>query len=405
MHGIHGRRLRIGAVILLALTIGVCGEVNADIPASANSRSLGIPPVFLEHPSLVFEFPAAATRFEPQLLGFSQASGSGDLGGGAILQSGGSRFFLLSQPLTSWGRGSSAHRYANLFQVGWATAPGRAHVGGAVRGAVGSLRNESESANEHNTQDRSSKSVRRMVEGSLGFGLMRDALSLDVAVAARFEDVEAESRSRSIRDSILTEESSRLDTHTPLWFTLSVRTVAEVGDESQMIVTGRWGNGDRTWYSKWEADGSTQHTEIDTDGRMWSAGVSFETRTTHVDWLSAFAHYGDHVDESVDFQGTGYAKNEQTTRVAMLGLSLKKMLTDWLRLHAGARKTYEFDRSVSRFEYSDFTGSYRRRDEAMADYFSWGVASTWRSLHLVGSMDATLDLEEVFLALDVGVIL
>lgn len=384
-------------IAVLAVSCTVIGSASAsEVPENAYSRSLSIPPVYLDYPSLLFQHPQWAGRVESQILGFSSSRYDEDeLGLGAVVKWGPHALFVLSQPQLSLKPGFSSSSESVLLQAGSSIALGPLHLGAAVRSASKIDRgydSDYRSGYEHD------KLKDQILELAFGVGTGSLERNIDVTIAARYGEKDAISfRAPESGDTT----SINLDSDNGTRLFVGARGKLPVGKEASLTAAAHWGDRSESWIGDQISGENVQRIKYDPHGDTWAVGVSLAAPAEHVQRVILTAHYDSRRDPDVySVRSSQVELRRHVRRRASFGVSLFRNLWRSIDMQAGIRKVYEWNethRRRIRFEGMELTSDER---EEFWDEFSWGASYQWKNLSLVGAVSTTLSLEQFFLSLD-----
>lgn len=393
------RKRTLAPVFLLVLS----SAARADVPVSAQSISLAMEPLLLDHANLIFELPQRGAG-SPSIAMAQVADGSdAELGLGLILASGPIRYFTLSSPDLAGavdGFFSGSGSDSRVFQVGLAGGGRAVRAGASVRASTGKAESRDTRTRPGQDSDDHWEVQSRWAEGALGVGLGRN-FSLDAAIAVARAEIEGNNSFR--REEDLAVESLEADPKT--WWTATLRSrIPAAGGE--IVAAGRYGTRDRSWITRWDDGSSPQEGRLERSGESWLAALSYQRPSETLDWLAfSLSH------EELTWMGvtarSGLQVERETTRVSAFSISGREKIWRELEGQFGLRKAYARYRDnilVVRTSTESRTELWEYSEE-LEDRFSWGLVAPWKRFVLAGSVDTTLDLENVLVALDLQVAL
>jgi hypothetical protein len=381
-----------GVACVVALLAGTAWTGSpcwaGQVPDNAQSRSLQMRPEFLDDVSLLFLYPQRAGVASSGIVSFVRDGGIDGLGAVGNTHSNG--LFLLLQP----GRGTLGNN--SLVQAGWGGSWSGVRFGLAFRGGhdVSEDINRQQfppPAAEEFSGD--SQNFTRM-EGAFGVGVEVDRLELDVEAEITREDITLQ----FARVDSDTMAASIENTADPFWGTAG-RLGIRLTPTAELIAVGSWvDNARQTLEGLQLADSRVSSVRLEQDFERWSAGVAIRFETPRIDLLSLSSHWDR--NETPIFQFRSY-NGKQRLDTARFGISVQHRL--WRELEGRAGLEARYQKSVTELR-QDQPGRYTLSSTAttkdVSQLFAWGVSYEWRNFEVRTSVEQTLDLLNLFVALD-----
>ena len=380
-------------------------------PMSAFSSSLRMPPELVDESSLLFQLPQQAgsngTRIFAYNAGFSAYAPLGFYvpefspyytdtpAMGVVGHTGAHGVFLLAQPSVRSTFGSTNN---TKLQAGWGASWSWLRVGLAAR---------------HERQDSESSEVRsspgpggttydaeygnsitaEVWEGAIGLGVGSENLDLDVSLDLSSEEYVAEQLAYAA-DTLAT--TFRTDDEPSPHLTARLRT--QIGAETEIVVSGRWGKTDA------DLDGTAIGADTVVDFSVarsfenWSASIGAFFSAGQLDWLGVSATW-EHL-EVPEFDYSTIPGKKSLEHVAC-AFSLRQRLWRQLWAQAGTAFRYiEVTRELQdpRPGNRDFSESQK---QTITGDFAWGASYSWKYVDIRTTVSDTFDINNLFVALDV----
>jgi hypothetical protein len=378
--------------------------LGAMIPETAYSRSLGMPPLLVEQPALVFVFPQVAPRWSSRAMGLGLFGNQDEnsTGWGVLLGSK-SPFSLLLDDGPDMGALLHLDR---AVQVGWGTELGKARLG--LSAGVGHDQQESGSDSwSPANQSESSQDVKtRGYFGNLGLGYEASRWFADVALqlaSAKAENDRVQ-RTSSFTEDTLFEDRSRQELKVTPALTARLGWRDTKGHGLQAVGAWRELDVDTTNLLRSESASASilQSAEGSVTGELWEVGVSASTDRDDVGRATVFAHYQKRDEPVLRTLSSTLRTVSEKSETTTVGLSLERALVSRLGVLAGFRTAY-VDRSQESRQESLEDGRFSvntTSSSSVTDRFSWGLVYEHHQLQLVGALDSRLDLQDLVLTLD-----
>ena len=412
-------RLVAGALAIAArLPItGAREAAAAEIPASAATQSLSMPPILSDDVALIYEFPSRAPLEKTQAFALgvtdysSLSSGNAALG---LLRSGSrSAFYLITQPLTFPADDRPA---SPMFHAGFGTRLGAIRVGACVR----HLKDQASSTQQSGGTSYSESLINHSSDENLelGFGVGAGAsdrnsvdASLDLVKRRRTGESDRFDNQETVFPYIIqtSESHYRLIVDGPLRPEAALRVTLGDGG-SRFLLAGRWAESspEVTFFRLDSID--TLQTEEKSYARRWLVAAAGERdhgarRTV----LYASAERDD--APPVIFGSSRFDVETTTTKVFTAGLSHRRPILPHLTLLLGLQGQIQSNEvhtdhktsnttfpdgtdatTLPEFNYTQTTQDTKR--------FSWGLAYSRDRLQVNGAASATLHLDAPFAVVD-----
>ena len=392
----------------IALALSLLGlalpATAAEVPPTAYSRSVLVPPELLGHFSLLFVYPHLAGSTDGQLLA-TAASGSSAPGAGANLRAGSNGIFVLSQTATTVPRGfATTYR---VFQIGWGVKVGDLGLG--LAGRASQNRTLSEDGTVYFDDRDGSQSTRdedfKNREVGLGLGYSRSRFQADVELGVCFESNVA--TSRFVRGDETRQAELRTDNDPRP--TVAARLVVPAGSGTDLILAGSFRDG------RLRADGfrrdvvdsteSFEEVHIERYGHQWTVGAALEIPNERWGIGRLFMHY-----ENVDGRPRPFSARsdirdfvEYDFERVRAGISIEREVWWEVTLLSGLQSSFEiFRESREELERDGDSRLFRTVDESLDHDFAWGVRRSFSQIDLIGSMKLNLEVLDPFFSLDIG---
>jgi hypothetical protein len=358
--------LLLGTAALLVGSAASAGE----IPNTAYSGSLLQPPELLDYPSLVFEYPQAASAFGSQVFALSTGS---YLAAGGLLRTGRSGWFVLSQRANRL-NGSGPSGAPMVFQAGWGTRLRPVRFGLAVRGS------EDRVVQYQNMQEL------KWIEGSAGIGISNGSAAFDAAV-----DLRHESRTSKTTSGAYTTSAHAVGSG---FASLSARGSLAIGRHTDLLAAGQWIRIGRDWDTRADVPHTTDsYADLE---ETWVASLGISGPLGRVDRMTASVSYENLDRPLISVGSSGVSRRRTVTRSTFAAASAEERI--WRRFSGSAGLQLE------RSDENATSGSkISARDIGYSESFAWGLAYEWRNVRLAGSMSTSLQLLDPFYVLDVRV--
>jgi len=401
------------------------------VPPSAYTRSLGIHPLLVDHPSLAFQLPQHALLHPPQVLVLVGTSYR-PVGMGGMFRLGGVRLLCFTQPLVSRvdgfmsDQGDSPYEYrgsvrSTSLQAGLAAEPFGVRAGAALRGVLarGLEGAEQESWYSYTSAEASTGEDREhILEAVLGLGVGRRGAQLDAEVEIRWHNIDDSAAWGSYREHTSApdeSDTSLVFLHQAEKPTVSIllRGRLPAGRGAALTGVGQWGARRQQWtgylFSMSPESYVDSTLQLGVYQDLWAVGGAVCAPAGVADSLIVSAIYQGYrtpsfaADQSYELRVT---RGFHSVRTVSLVLSVEKRLRKQLRAQAGLGAVYRFDRvETTLLRPTSGVVADVARVESLTDRFSWGLTWAWRNVRLAGCLQTTLRLDAPLIALDVGLLL
>lgn len=360
---------------------------SGQVPDNAQARSLQMRPEFLDDVSLIFLYPQRAGGTSGGLVSFVRDSGVDGLA--AIGNAHSNGFFLLTQP----GRGVLAS--TSLVQAGWGVSWNRARFGLAFRGgheeSEDIRRQESPQAPEAFSGE--SENFTRF-EGGFGIGVELDRLELDLEAELTREDITLQF-ARVDSDTLAASVENTADPFLGTSGRLGIRITPAV----EIVAVGSWTDAPRQTLEGLQlVENRVSPVRLEHDFERWSAGLAIRFETSRIDAIWISSHWDR--NEFPAFQFQSYVA-KQALDTARVGASVQHRFWRELEGRAGLEARYQKSVSELREIRPDlYRSSSTSTTKNVSPQFAWGVSYSWRNFEVRTSVEQTLDLFDLFIALD-----
>lgn len=406
-------RFRLGFVAVLALGCAAPPVRAGNVPASALSLSLGLEPDLLDHPSLIFQFPQAATRFEAQIVGFRTTTvdglpfeskepdtyffaytGGDELGLGGIGRTGPLGFFVLSQ--RAYEPAVFSQR-STVLQVGAAAQWRGLRAGAALRGSREREENARTDTGGSSVSGDGDQQIHDFLEYAFGLGVAVRGASLDVVVELPRQSFQLGTVRVSSDTTALQLSSDAGDA-----WSAAARLSVPFGGRFEWIAAGGYRENPLDWSGRIYDGSQLRFTHFGTTALDWSVAGALVTTTPYVDRIWVAGSYARRAVPTLNPRFNVLSVSDQRNRVAILTISASHTLRPSLSAQLSVRKQYEYLRTDSEELRTDSYLTLRTdRDERFSDQFAWGLVWDWRRFQFASSVSTTLDIENLLAALDV----
>jgi hypothetical protein len=377
----------------------------AHVPAGAESRALGLEPIFREGAALVFLHPQQAVLQPQQLLVLDTGSGSLD-GMGGILAVGGQRLFLFSTRDVVYAGSMSG------VKAGWAGQAGGLRVGLSAGGYLLKASsvderlvwtNDSDFSYSFNAND----GYARSIEGLVGLGVGRGRRYLDLAWESRWETADRATAKLGLSESkaettIVSLEGDRR----PLRL-YHLRGGLPLGSATDLLVMGQWGGRHERWKGTFRGiiftDELFRQEALEGWRDSWRAGAAVSFPLGELDRITASASWASGVLPEYLTESQSVIHRVTSRRDGALALSVEERVWREITLLAGLRRTYVRSK-VNRQILSPPTTVSSEIDlnERLAHDFTWGASWAHRGYWIGALVSNTLQLNALAGSLDLG---
>lgn len=387
------------ALLVLGLGIAAGPAGAAPVAGSAASASLAMPGEFLEAPYLLHQHPQLNALVPSQLAVTNTVSFGSPGAIRAVLRSGNSSFFLLSQPYTL----QTVRLSSNLVHLGFATRGGPLRLGLAVRGTT--ARNDDERIDDSlidDTRDRSSLDERRSsyLEGALGAGIGGNETFLDLTFETYREDFESHSRNYDPPDSVDLD----VDARPRFRFGGSGRAgfPGPFGTRMQLVGTFQ----DRTTrvdVARLGTDTLSIDRRDEDYGHLWEAGLA-ASKDVQEAVVSFHALYRNESGPTERYStSTLYIVDDRTSQLenVTFGLALRRPFWWETTLLVGLRNEFVLQKVRAHRETTDGRIDIdENTDEYLSQGFGWGLRRSFDNFDLTGSLRTNIPAGDLFGTLD-----
>ncbi len=365
-----------------------------------------MPPELVDESSLLFQLPQRAGLTETRIFAYSTSFSAYAPPGfyvpgfsvytdtpaiGVVGHSGAHGVFLLAQPSVLYSNNA-------LLQLGWGASWSWLRVGLAARhernnSEYSEVRSSPRPGDTAYTTEYGTSITAEDWEGSIGLGVGSEEFDLDVALDLLRDEDAIEQHVYAV-DTLAAAfgTSDELSPH------LTARLRARIGMEAEIVVAGRWGR----------TDGDLHGTAIDRDTVVdyfvprtyenWSAGIGVFFSAARLDWLGISATW-EHL-EAPDFDYYT-VPGKKTFEHVWCAFSLRQRL--WRELWAQAGTAFRYiESTVERDDPRPGSRSrYETQQQTITSDFAWGASYSWKYIDLRTTVSESLDLDGLFVSLDV----
>jgi len=380
------------ALATIALPCAPCW--SGQVPDNAQARSLQLRPEFLDDVSLLFLYPQRAGAAASGIVSFVRDSGIDGLGAVGNTHSNG--LFLLTQPGRFLDSSGSLGADA-LLQAGWGASWNAVRLGLAFRGG--------HEARDDINIDRyppppaerlygDSQNLTRL-EGAVGVGFETERFQLDLEAELTREDITLQI-ARVDSDTLAASVENTAD---PYWGT-SGRLGVRISPAIQFIAIGNWVDAHQTLEGLQLVESRVSTLRVEDSFERWSAGLALQFETSRIDQVVVSSHWERNDSPIFQYRGGGYT-GKLGLDTARAGVSVQHRL--WRELHGRAGLQARYQKSVSELRQTaldPYPSTNTTTTKDLTQLFAWGVSYEWRNFEVRTSVEQTLDLFDLFVALD-----
>lgn len=417
----HLCRVLFAACAPIALVSLAPAAAGSEVPVSALSSSLGMDPILVRYPSLVFQLPQTACDFPAQAFGFVDGAGSGigqEYGLGVIARPGRSALFALAQP-ASWSNGwYGPSFYTRSVQAGWGTRAGRWRFGAALRGSQARDEEESSTTDEdYDGGERLSGSGLRSrltrMEAALGTGVRTPRLDLDLAFELRRHDQTMTGAALDVQSSHKDTVGLGMETDGDVAPAAIARARFRACDGTELVLAGEWNEFRASW-SGWHYRASHEYSDVEWEaariafdeyGRRWFAGGALSSTMRRIDRITVSASYAEERQPYAGVSSYYPARTWTRTRTGAAAFSLRHEIARNLDAQAGLRVAYTDWRERRVSERPDYLSVGTDSGQGMNETFSMGLSYSWKRMRLAAALNTPPQIGRPFALFDVRLLL
>lgn len=403
-----------GLALLLSLTVPASA---GEVPGSALSQSLSLPPLLLDAPNLVFQFPQLAATRDSALLAcgsvpqhsalFGSSTASGGYAAGAILRTDAVAGFGTAQG-SYLADGGSAYdigynNHGSVLQAGLAGSWRNLRGGVAVRGA----RDRNERLEQQSYVDQSNtdvyQSTTNHLEGAFGVGASFRGATLDFVFEVYDQKYETGFLRLTSSDTIAAQANG----NSHAYGGGALRLAVPVGDAVRVVAAGTYTHGELRWEGLSYSGLQREDLHLTQGTETWLAALGVLCRAPHVDVLALSASFARSYQPLVDAsRSDGWVRGEPDHRGATCSLGCQRGLWRDLGMQGGlfmnwAKDNYDLYRT--RLSYPGRTVDTKSRNETISHGFSMGLTYSWRGLGAAAAVRNNLPLGDLFATLDLRI--
>ena len=242
----------------------------------------------------------------------------------------------------------------------------------------------------------------RLLEGSLGFGIVTERADIDLAIDLVDQRAELDKTYETERDTtFLKADSDGEET-----WGFAGRGIFRFAGGAELIAFGNWIDPE---YRVNGAAGNQEDTlEVATmsESGRWMAGAGVRFPTKYIDQVGITGYYRT-TQQSKIIQGyyvSSFHIEKRKVETASIAASLRHGLIRNLQMMAGGRATYEIYELVREGKRTiQNTEIFAERTETLRTDFSWGASYEWKRLLLLGQVSNVLELDRLFMSLDIHI--
>jgi hypothetical protein len=383
---------------LLLLAASASSGLSSTAPETAWSRSLGVPPLLLTYPSLIFHMPQYGATMNSQAFAIGISSSSSTSGLGAIGHLGKYSLFALSREQP---RFTDSAPTPNGLQAGWATDWGAIETGLVLRGGRTEAASRREDMIDTLQVASSNKIVSESVEGALGVSWSTGETRLDLLVEVGQADAEESRQSGGPSGNIV--DATTFETGVAP--SVSSRLNVPLSGATDFRAVGRWSGYESTAKIANELpQGGSFNTEKPLYVDTWEAGAGVAAEHRFLGTVAFYAHYDSERIPRVTSRYEMVVSQVRTFRRGSLGVATHREFWEVVRFLAGIRHVYTYTRIEQTQTDPSRVSKVENVSEGGSDRFSWGVDLSTHHIQITGAMDANLNLLDLFFTLDVWVL-
>jgi hypothetical protein len=401
------RRYLLQASIAAALPLFFlsAGSSAASVPAGAESRALGLDPIFRGGVPLVFLHPQQAVLQPRQLLALD--TGGNSSGMGVILGAGGQRFCLFATRETlPAGTISEIHG-------GWARQVGALRLGLSAGGTLSKESSNIEqldwsgTGTDYDYRLGAGNQSARSVEGLAGLGVGRGRRHLDLTWDSRWESTDLATAELRWTGSDAETTVVSLEGDRRPFQRYHLRAGWGLGSATDLLVMGQWGGRHERWNGSFRGvvfESNVLREETPQEWRdSWKAGAALSFPLGDVDRITASATWGSQKLPEYLVDPGSITHRSTSRRDGVLALSAEERVWRDLTLLAGLRGTYFRERvDAQRVDAPRLASAESHLSEGAGQEFTWGAAWTHGGYHLGAIVSTTLQLDHLLGSLDLG---
>jgi hypothetical protein len=386
-----------------SLGLVVPAAVAGEVPASAYSRSLGIPPILLEHVAIAFQFPYRAATVNSQVfaLGLFRNTSNNSTGLGGLLRHREDAFFVFSQPASDLAPQLGNNR---AVQFGWGRATDEVRLGASIRGAR-RLSGSSESyASPPHYRDGFYNLSAHVVEAAVGVGAGDPHRFFDLVFELRTQKSDQDRRESSRTETRTTSTRVRLRAEDRLAPAVALRLGTTVAGATRLVAAATWTEESFDSAASLQVDTTSVTRPTSNYGRRWQVAAAAYRPLVGSGELTVFGQYRRNDGSESHITTSTFSREQERVDSALIGAGLERNLWRWFDGLVGLRAEYLRTTSATTLltvRYGEiYESSSGAQQEDWVDRFSWGLAFRHQRFELLGSLDARLSLDNLFLNLD-----
>jgi len=219
-----------------------------------------------------------------------------------------------------------------------------------------------------------------------------EGLALDVVLDARRPEQEAHGLSMQPDTSFAWLESPK-----DISYEVAGRLRLPLGSKAALVAVGSWGLMESDLENAITRQDSLVQRTLEQRLERWSGGALVTFTTPHIDWLG-ISFYWRH--EEVPSSLSTTSVNGDETEQMVVSVALRQKIWRELRALGGVHFLRQKTKDVNQGFNSSYDYSFESEQDTFAGGFTWGLSHTWRRFDARVALQETLDLGNLFVALD-----